>query len=124
MQAIRANADESDPVHSPDPIAFIYVFARVLWGLVPEDVVERRKDEIYEVMDELAGIVVELDGSSWSRSHSECVGWSYLFIQGLDLEHGHLDSRLRALGRTLSHSDTFKYIYAIDFELRPPFNSC
>ena len=73
MEAIRANADSSDPVRSPDPIAFISVFVMVLYGLVPEAVVQRRKDEIYEVMGELAGIVGEADGSSWSFSRKRCV---------------------------------------------------
>ena len=63
----------SDPVRSPDPIAFIYVFAIGLYGLVPLDVVRRHKDEIYEVMGELAGIVEEEDGSSWPYSRKKCV---------------------------------------------------
>ena len=73
VEAIRANADSSDPVRSPDPIAFVYVFAYVLYVLVPLNVVERRKDEIYEVMGELAGIVVEEDASSWTDSRKRCL---------------------------------------------------
>ena len=46
VEAILTNADRSDPVCSPDPIAFISVVAYVLWALVPRDVVLRRKDEI------------------------------------------------------------------------------
>ena len=121
---IRANADESDPVRSPDPIAFIYVFSIVLDCLVPEDVVRRRKDEIYEVMDELAGIVVKFDGSSWSQSCSECVWWTYRFIQMLGLQHRHLGSKLRALGLTLSLSKNNKELFNIDFEQHLPLHSC
>ena len=121
---IRANADSSDPVRSPDPIAFIHVFAIVLHNLVPEGVVRRRKDEIYEVMGELAGIIVNFDGSSWSQSRSRCVWSTYCFIQILDLQHGHLASKLRALGLTLSLSDEYKKLFNIDFEQNLPLHSC
>ena len=123
VEAIRANADESDPVRSPDPIAFISVFAIVLDRLVPEDVVRKHKDEIYEVMGELAGVLVELDGSLWSQSRRECLGWTYSSINVLDLQHGYLGSKLRALGRTLSLPYYYKTDYEIDFELRPPLHS-
>ena len=73
MEAIWANADESDPVHSPDPIAFIYIFGIVLERLVPWDVVRRHADEIYEVMGELVGIIEEEDGSSWLHSRKICL---------------------------------------------------
>ena len=124
VNAIRDNADESDPVRSPDPIAFIYVFAEVLGGLVPKDVVRRRKDEIYEVMGELAGIIVKFDGSSWSQSRSECVRSTYRFIPILDLQHGHLGSKLRAVGLTLSLSGGYKKLFNIDFEQDLPLHSC
>ena len=124
VEAIRANADSSDPVRSPDPIAFIYVFAEVLIGLVPRDVVRRREDEIYEVMDELAGIVVKFDGSSWSQSRSLCVWLMYRFIQTLDLQHGHLGSKLRALGLTLSLSDRYKEFFNTGFEQNLPLHLC
>ena len=81
MEAIRDNADEFDPVRSPDPIAFIYVFAEVLGGLVPKDVVRRRKDEIYEVMGELAGIVEEEDGSSWLNSRKGCLKYACIAFE-------------------------------------------
>ena len=73
VEAIQDHADQSDPVRSPDPVAFIYVFAIVLDQLVPRDVVQGCKGEIYEVMGELARIVVEEDGSSWPFSRKECV---------------------------------------------------
>ena len=124
MEAIRANADESDPVRSPDPIAFVYVFAIVLNCIVPRDVVRRREVEIYEVMGELAGIIVNFDGSSWSQSRSKCVWLTYCFIQILDLQHGHLGSKLRALGLTLSLSDDYEEIFNTDFEQDLPLHSC
>ena len=77
VKLIRANADESDPVCSPDPIAFIYVFAIVLIALVPLDAVRRCEDEIYEVMGEMAGIAVEEDASSWTGSRKECLKSAY-----------------------------------------------
>ena len=88
---IRANADSSDPVRSPDPIAFISVIAEVLIGPVHEDVVQRRKHEIYEVMGELAGIVVEEDGSSWTGSHKWCLESACLNLYFLSL----VDTKLR-----------------------------
>ena len=102
VKKIQYTAKQSDPVRSPDPIAFINVFAIVLINLVPRDVVRRNKDEIHDVMGELAGIIVKFDGSSWSQSRSECVRSTYRFIQILDLQHGHLGSKLRAVGLTLS----------------------
>ena len=77
----------------------------VLHRVVPGDVVWRRKDEIQEVMSELAGVIVELNGSLWSRSRRQCIEWTYDFMQYLDLQHGHLGSKLMALGRTLSPPD-------------------
>ena len=91
---------------------------------MPEDVVRRRKDEIDEVMDELAGIVVNFDGSSWSQSRSKCVWLTYCFIQSLDLQHGHLGSKIRALGLTLSLSDDHKEVFNIDFGQYLPLHSC
>ena len=82
---------------------------------MPRDVVRRREDEIYEVMGELAGIIVNFDGSSWSQSRSKCVWSMYYFIQRLDLQHGCLGSKLRALSLTLSLSDDYKEIFTIDF---------
>ena len=100
VKAIRDNADSSDPVRSPDPIAFISVFVMVLYGLVPEAVVQRRKDEIYEVMGELAGIVVEEDGSSWPYSRKECVAWTCDHFSTLALVDKKLRPRLINLVRT------------------------
>ena len=71
---------------SPDPIAFISVFVRVLFALVPSDVVRRRKDEIYEVMGELAGIIVEEDGSSWPYSRKQSVELASRHFWAVNLE--------------------------------------
>ena len=100
MEAIRANADESDPVRSPDPIAFIYVFAEVLWGLVPRDVVRRRRGEIYEVMGELAGIAVEEDTSSWPHSRKEYLEFACFHFHRTDLADAKLRPMLTKLVRT------------------------
>ena len=91
---------------------------------MPRDVVWRRKDEIYEVMGELAGLIVKFDGSLWSQSRSKCVWSMYYFIQRLDLQHGHLGSKLRALGLTLSLSDDYEEIFNTDFEQDLPLHSC
>lgn len=91
---------------------------------MPENAVKRRIDEIYEVMDEMAEITIELDRSSWSYSRRECVGYTYLYLQVLNLHHGHIGSRIRALGRTFSLSDLLQITFGADFELRPPLYLC
>ena len=100
VEAIRANADESDPVRSPDPIAFISVFAIVLGWLVPEDVVQGCKGEIYDVMGEFAGIVVEENGSSWPYSRRACVEWARIHFRRVDLEDRDLVPKLIELVHT------------------------
>ena len=98
VEAIQANADSSDPVRSPDPIAFIYVFAIVLDWLVPEDVVWRHKDEIYEVMGELSEIVIrEDDVSSWRYSREECVERASRHFWKLNLRYCDLIPKLMKL---------------------------
>ena len=96
----------------------------MLINLVPRDVVRRHKDEIYDVMGELAGTIMKFDGSSWSQSRSQCVQSTYRFIQILDLQHGHLGSKLRALGLTLSLSDVYKEFFNINFGQDLPLHSC
>ena len=65
VEAIRANADEADPLHLPDPLAFISIFTEVLFWLVPKDIVPGHEDEICGVMDGLVDMIVALDDSSW-----------------------------------------------------------
>ena len=100
VEGIRANADESDPVRSPDPFAFISVFARVLYGIVPFDIVQRRKGEIYEVMGELEGIVREADGSSWSFSRKRCVEFTRIDFDDSVLSDPKLIPTLTKLAET------------------------
>ena len=76
----------------------------MLLGLVPEDVVRRRKDEVYKVMGELADIVGEEDGSSWSFSRKECVEWTCRYFWALGLEHPNLSLKLKRLGDTWNSS--------------------
>ena len=96
----------------------------MLINLVPRDIVRRRKDEIHDVMGELAEIIVKFDGSSWSRSRSECVRSTYRFIQILDLQYGHLGSKLRALGLTLPLSNNNRECFNIDYDQDLPLHSC
>ena len=72
----------------------------MLYCLVPFDVVRRREDKIYEVMDELAEIVTEVDGSSWSKSRQLCTEWTYDHLRDLHLADGNLRSKLRIIGWT------------------------
>ena len=123
VKAIRGNADLADPIRSPDPVAFIYIVAWLMHDLVPEDVIRRHEDDISEAMGGLVQIITDLDGSAWSHSRRECVGWIYHCLQSLHLEHGHLASKLRALGHTLHLSPLLNSL-GVDFQLRPPLHSC
>ena len=72
----------------------------MLYGLVPEDVVRRRKDEIYEVMGELAGIVVEEDGLPWPYSRQSCVKLACIHFDGPALADTELRPKLTQLVHT------------------------
>ena len=79
VKAIQDNDHQSDPILSWDPIAFIYVFAIVLDGLMPRDIVGRRQGEIDEVLCELALIITRVDWRLWSASGRKC-------FEGIDPE--------------------------------------
>ena len=53
---------------------------------MPEDAVRRRKDDIYKVMAELAGIIVEEDALLWVHSRRQCVKWTRGHFTTLGLE--------------------------------------
>ena len=102
VEAIRGNADGFDTVRSLDPIAFISVFVTVLCGLVPDDVLERNKDEVYEVMGELASINMEWYGSDRPTSRKECVTWAQIYLSSMGLKDQKLFPRLTTLNNSLS----------------------
>ena len=81
-------------------MAFINVFAMVLVGLVPRDIVLRRKDEIHDVMGELAEIIVEEDGSSWPYPRKHCVEDVCRSFRILALADSNLRPKLKRLGDT------------------------
>ena len=99
---IQDYADKSDPVRSPDPIAFVSVFSVVLVCLVPRDVVRTRDGEIYEVMGELAGIFVEEDGLSLPKSRKKCVECAQRYFSSVDIDDRELVPKLRELIGTWS----------------------
>ena len=68
--------------------------------LVPWGVVWSRKDEIYEVMGELAGIVEEENGSSWPYARKECVVNACSCFRILALADSNLRPKLKRLGDT------------------------
>ena len=72
----------------------------MLDGLVPLDVVRRRRGEIYEVMGELAGIVVEEDTSSWPHCRTQCLAYAYISFDSLSLVDTKLMPELTKLVRT------------------------
>ena len=88
VKAIRDNVDSSDPIHSPDPIALVSVFATMLYGLVPKNIIQRCKEQIYEMICELAGAVKSGPGqlSTWSRKR--CVEEMDPAFWQLYLRHG------------------------------------
>ena len=100
VESIRSNSDASDPVWSPDPIAFIGVFAIVLNRLVPEEVAWRCSDEIYELMGELVGIVVDEESLSWTASRKTCVEWRCIHFRHSGFRDPKLKPTLTKLVRT------------------------
>ena len=72
----------------------------MLVGLLPTDVVRRREDEIYEVVGELAGIVVEEDGSSWPDSRKSCVELARMHFNSSALADTKLRPKLTKLVHT------------------------
>ena len=105
---IRAKANPSDPIHLQDLIAFIYVFAIVLRGAVPRKIVQEHKDDIYDVMDELVGIVEEEDVLSWPSSRKECVESASRHFQMVNLQDHHLVSGLIKLVHTWNPQWSFR----------------
>lgn len=101
VETIRTNADESDPVRSPDLISFIYAFAYVLWGLVPGEVVQTHRDQIFEVMGDLAGFLIEPSGEDCLETREACVHTTRLYFYTIDLRDQNLLPRLAALEDTL-----------------------
>ena len=89
---LRIGADDSDPVSSPDPIIYLYVFAEMLHGLLPSDIIEKSKGEIYGVMAELAEIIQIPHRLSYT--HRCCLTWTSLYFPDRDI-------RLRPLTRGL-----------------------
>ena len=71
--------------------------------LVPDNVVQRHTDAIYEVMGELADIFGEEDGSSWSYSHKECTEWACVHFESIQLKDPKLIPKLTKLVRTWNH---------------------
>ena len=67
---------------------------------MPRGVVQGCKGEIYEVMGEFAGIVVEEDGSSWPYSRKKCVEWTWGHFSSVDLEDRDLVHKLINLVHT------------------------
>ena len=100
VEEIRTNIDPPDPVHSPDAIGFIYIYDKVLSGLASENVIWKHKHEIYKVMGELAGIVVEEDGSFWPSSRKQCADWACLHFPDSHLADPKLSPMLRQLMQT------------------------
>ena len=69
----------------------------MLISLVPVGVVRSRKREVYEVIDELAGIIEEEDVSSWSKSRKGCVEWICTYLRLIYLPDPNLRPKLGRL---------------------------
>lgn len=91
---IQRDAGGSDSDIPLDPIALINVFARILYRLIPEAVVGRHQDGIYEVMGELADIISDQDESFWTYSYKQSVEFSCR-----NLADGKLRPKLKAIGQ-------------------------
>ena len=67
---------------------------------MPLDIVWRHEDEIYKVMGELAGIVGEENGSSWSDSRKRYLKSVCIHFDGLALVDPNLRPKLTKLVHT------------------------
>ena len=97
LTALRTNAHSSQSAYPREPIALVYLFTRTLDGLVPKYIVEKNKDDIYEVMDELSSIITEFNGASSSYSQRKCAEYSCVFLCNMGLVDESLRSKLNTL---------------------------
>lgn len=103
VREIRIGADRSDPVLAPDPIAFTSVLAEALHCLVPKTVVIEHKDDIDMVMNELAEIITETNGSSWPKSRKDCLEGICIDLHDMNLVDSHIMPKLMALAESWNH---------------------
>ena len=90
---MRDDLDESDPIATPDIVAFIDVFATILHTLVPYSIRERYKADVLEVMDDLAVVLSGFDRSllTYSRQRSirsACIHFACIGLVQNDLVNG------------------------------------
>ena len=101
VEAIRHDADGSDPICSPDPIAFMSVFAEILYGIVPRDVARKHEGELYRVMGGLASVVTVAHVSDWPKSRKLRVGWTLGLFWSMGLKDQKLLPKLAVLQSSL-----------------------
>ena len=97
---IRQGPDPFGVLVNPDPIPFIYTFSLILYNLVPKPLIERHQDDIIKVWGELARLLPDLDGSSWTRYRRVCVEEICRHLQVKDIADQVLRPKLRVLGTT------------------------
>ncbi|KAK7693020.1 hypothetical protein QCA50_002585 [Cerrena zonata] len=90
----RSNSDPPIPI---DPIALISTFSQVLYFLTPPAVRREHRDILIGVMGELASIVIDTDGSSWSHSRRYCVQKIHEFFCDMGLTDEHLVPKIGGL---------------------------
>ncbi|KAK7684421.1 hypothetical protein QCA50_012368 [Cerrena zonata] len=81
ITTIRSEAGNPDSTLPLDPIALTYVFAIIIRSLSPASVVRNHRDDIFEVMSELAEIIDITDHSTWSYSRRRCVWRAWMCFQ-------------------------------------------
>ncbi|KAK7685881.1 hypothetical protein QCA50_011228 [Cerrena zonata] len=87
----RSDSDLAIPI---DPIALISTFAYVLYTLALPAVRQEHQEILVGVMGDLANIVTDTDGSSWSYSRKQCVIYTHSYFHEMDLVDEHLVSKL------------------------------
>ncbi|KAK7684417.1 hypothetical protein QCA50_012364 [Cerrena zonata] len=93
---IKQNARWSGFAIPLDPVPLLDVFSTILWGLIPEPVIERHHATICEVNDELVELLKDLGETSWTYSHKQCVGWTITHLDNRGFG-GQLVTELRRL---------------------------
>ncbi|KAK7677478.1 hypothetical protein QCA50_019591 [Cerrena zonata] len=97
---INIAREDSDPDIPTNPIAFIFTFAQILYFLTPQGVRQEHREMIMGMMGELADVVVDVDGSSWSVARWYCAEQAFGHFFDMGLGDGRLIPKLGDVIRT------------------------
>ena len=100
VNQVRGSVVDVDPVLTPDAIVFAYIISAMLRHFVSKEVVQGQHEKLCEILNELAEIITELDGSSWTQCRRKCVEMTCIYLRGRGLSNNNLRIKLKAIGGT------------------------